>query len=293
MKLLIFVCLAVATLASPINEDPEWQEIDWTKVVPITDIPGFWDGRDVRPSEFESSKKEPRIVGGAEAPRNSRPFQAGLIMNVAQGQVFCGGSIISESRILTAGHCSLETYQTLVIVGAHDRTLNEASQQRVTVPSSHYRIHDAYNPQNLNNDISVLILPNSLALNQYVSPISLAEPSQGDFFSQQATMSGWGRVLSSNNNLPTLLRYVTRPVIRNTECALTYSTAILPSTLCVSTTGGQGTCNGDSGGPLTVSTTDGIRLAGVVSFVHIYGCEMGYPAGFARVSSFREWILKQ
>lgn len=64
MKLLIFACLAVAALASPINEEPEWQEIDWTKVVPITDIPGFWDGRDIRPSEFETSKREPRIVGG-------------------------------------------------------------------------------------------------------------------------------------------------------------------------------------------------------------------------------------
>lgn len=164
-----------------------------------------------------------------------------MIMTLAQGQAFCGGSVISESRILTAGHCSLETYQTQVIAGAHDRAANEATQQRITVPSSHYRIHDAYNPQNLNNDISVLILPTSLTLNQYVSPIPLAEASQGDFFAQQATMSGWGRTISSNNNLPTLLRYVTRPVITNTECALTYSTAILPSTLCVSTSGGQGT----------------------------------------------------
>lgn len=63
MKLLILACLAVAALASPIQE-PEWVVIDWTKVVPVTDLPGFWDGRDIKPATFQDGQRSARIVGG-------------------------------------------------------------------------------------------------------------------------------------------------------------------------------------------------------------------------------------
>lgn len=64
MKLFIIACLAVAALASPIYDEPEWVEIDWSRVVPVTEQPGFWDGRSIRPSEFVTSKRDSRIVGG-------------------------------------------------------------------------------------------------------------------------------------------------------------------------------------------------------------------------------------
>lgn len=290
MKLLIFACLAVAALANPIYDEPEWVEIDWSKVVPVTEMPGFWDGRSLRPSEFVTSKRESRIVGGSEATPHSRPFQVALIMTSPTGNTICGGSVISSSRILTAAHCSVGTSSTQVIAGAHNHEVNEATQQRATVPSGNYRIHEAYNPNNLNNDVSVLILPGTFSLNQYVSAIGLADPGQGTFVGASATMSGWGRV-SDVGGLASTLRFVVRPVISNVECAATYGSTIIDSTICVSTTGGQGTCHGDSGGPLTVQEHGGV-LIGVVSFVASAGCEIGFPAGFARVSSFREWIQR-
>lgn len=64
IKLIIFVCLAVAALADPLADEPEKIDIDWSKVVPITDLPGFWDGRTIRPAEIPPSKRDPRIVGG-------------------------------------------------------------------------------------------------------------------------------------------------------------------------------------------------------------------------------------
>lgn len=203
----------------------------------------------------------------------------------------CGGSIISDSRVLTAAHCTIENYYTIVIAGAHEFSANEATQQRITVPSSHYRIHNAYNPLNLNNDVSVLILPSLLTLNQYVAKIELAQPSQGLFVNEQAIMSGWG--VTDGGSTAARLRYVQRPVIANNVCAqyYTFLGLIIDSTLCVSTVGGQGTCNGDSGGPLTTSN-GGVQI-GVVSFVAAAGCAAGYPAGFARISSFRDWIIAQ
>ncbi|KAJ4436544.1 hypothetical protein ANN_16575 [Periplaneta americana] len=47
---------------------------------------------------------------------------------------------------------------------------------------------------------------------------------------------------------------------------------------------------GDSGGPLIHAENGGYIQVGVVSFVAAIGCEAGYPAGFARVTSYLDWI---
>lgn len=47
---------------------------------------------------------------------------------------------------------------------------------------------------------------------------------------------------------------------------------------------------GDSGGPLTYVNNGVHNQVGIVSFGSSAGCEVGLPAGFARVSYFAEWI---
>jgi hypothetical protein len=48
---------------------------------------------------------------------------------------------------------------------------------------------------------------------------------------------------------------------------------------------------GDSGGPLVFREGDGrYTEVGIASFVHISGCEQGYPAVFTRVTSYLDWI---
>lgn len=67
MKLLILACLAVAAIANPVDPlYPEgWVEIDWSKVVPVTDMPGFWDGRIIKPAFYPGDQtRTGRIVGG-------------------------------------------------------------------------------------------------------------------------------------------------------------------------------------------------------------------------------------
>lgn len=48
----------------------------------------------------------------------------------------------------------------------------------------------------------------------------------------------------------------------------------------------HGMCKGDSGGPLVADNT----LIGIVSFGR--PCARGYPDGFTRVSTYKQWIDK-
>ena len=48
---------------------------------------------------------------------------------------------------------------------------------------------------------------------------------------------------------------------------------------------------GDSGGALAVQESDDLwTQVGVVSFGAAAGCTLGFPVGFARVTSFLYWI---
>lgn len=66
----LFVAAVFATLALsmaiPIEENTDWVDIDWSKVVPIEEIPGFWEGRDIRPAfyEYDEQRRGERIAGG-------------------------------------------------------------------------------------------------------------------------------------------------------------------------------------------------------------------------------------
>jgi len=46
----------------------------------------------------------------------------------------------------------------------------------------------------------------------------------------------------------------------------------------------------DSGGALVVQDRGGFIQIGVASFRSSAGCASGFPLGFARVTSFRDWI---
>lgn len=75
-----------------------------------------------------------------------------------------------------------------MIAGAHDRTANEPSQQHQYMTTSY--IHENYNTNNLNNDVSVLIAQAPWNFNSYVTTIALAPAASGNFVNAQATSTG-------------------------------------------------------------------------------------------------------
>lgn len=124
-----------------------------------------------------------------------------------------------------------------------------------------------------------------------IGVIALAPADIGTLDGETVVASGFGRTNNTGETSPNLMRVNLR-AISNSECQETYGGIIVNSTLCATwlTQSGESTCQGDSGGPLSYNSTNGNVLAGVVSFVSSSGCDSGAPSGYARVSSFRDWI---
>lgn len=243
--------LCAASALADVFEPMENFEIDWSNVVPVQEMPGFWVGREIQPQTIDSKTRSRRIVGGVEVTPHTHPYQVALLSNFGTVTSLCGGSRISSRTVLTAAHCPIGSQSTQMIFGAHSIVTVEPNQFRQTVAPAQYRLHPQYNPSNLNNDIALIITTSVIPSNQFIQDIPLAPADSGSFAGAAALVSGWGRTSDSSSATSPVLRSVTTTVITNAECQAVYGGIVIPSTLCISTTGGRGVCNSDSGGPLT------------------------------------------
>ena len=73
------------------------------------------------------------------------------------------GSLISETWVLTSALCLTGARSVIVILGAHNLSQSESTQQRIT--STVFRIHPNWNPTNLQNDVALIRLPYAATLN--------------------------------------------------------------------------------------------------------------------------------
>jgi len=227
-----------------------------------------------------------RIANGHPAVANQFPFQVALL---TPGGGVCGGSLIASNWVLSAAHCTVGTQHSLRF-GTIQRTTGGIAQ------TSFHRVnHPAFNPVNLNNDISVLSVPTPLTFTAAIQSIRLPTAGQvgTTWVGVQATVSGHGN-LGPGTPVQALLRWVHMRPITNAACAATYGTAtVVAHTICAVgyvNPANQGHCGGDSGGPLTV-LEGGIRTQiGVVVFGAAAGCHLGHPSGYARTGHFTGWV---
>ncbi|KAI9559659.1 hypothetical protein GHT06_013664 [Daphnia sinensis] len=234
-----------------------------------------------------------KIVGGVETAPHEFPWQVFLILRKNNDESFaCGGSLISERWILTAAHCLMDINLIHITLGAHDvEDENEVYQERYT--SREYVIHPDWDSETLHADIALVRLPINISFSKYIHPVCLDSPSDPvvNYVKDTVVLTGWGLTSDESDGISSVLRKTIVTVITNEKCLEQYDTVITDEMICTNGEDHQGSCFGDSGGPMNFRQADGTwKQIGIVSFGSNQGCESGYANGFTRVSSFASWI---
>ncbi|KAG5668684.1 hypothetical protein PVAND_016613 [Polypedilum vanderplanki] len=242
----------------------------------------------------EIIKKTPFIIGGSNATFGQFPHQALLFTYVSETSVYlCGGSLIRYNWVLTAAHCVYIPFMKVAVyLGIIDSYYGPA-YWGADVTSTDVKIHSGYNDNYLTNDIAMIYLRTATEsiLNAYIGTIPLPKSHVNtNLDGRSSIVSGFGKT-SDNSTSSQFLKYVQLYITSNSVCEQVYGPNYVRDTnICVATTNTAATCSGDSGGPLTTVLDGTNYVVGIVSFGAAISCEMGYPAGFTRVTSFIGWI---
>lgn len=96
-----------------------------------------------------------------------------------------------------------------------------------------------------------------------------------------------GLTSESGSTLPASLRYVSVPVVSRATCRSEYGTSAITDNMFCAAASGKDSCSGDSGGPITITST-GV-LAGTVSWGQ--GCaEAGFAGVYERIGNYVTYI---
>lgn len=231
----------------------------------------------------------PFIAGGTPADIQDFPYQVGLIFTRGQTTVQCGGSIIHNEWVLTAGHCFYadgqpQTDPSEIEIRYGDSRLDSS---RMTVKRANtVVIHPQYQPGGRpENDIALVRIvgfepERVIWLDEVSNPVG------------NAVVSGWGKTgyLGTTSNV---LLKATIPLVATARCndADHYNGVVKPGMLCAgSDQGGTRSCAGDSGGPL-VQVRNGIRYQIGVASWGPANCDTSTQYSvFTRVSRYVDWI---
>lgn len=209
------------------------------------------------------------------------PWHAYLRIFETTGVVhLCGGSIISPSFILTAGHCVKLGYKYEVQCGSVNRLA-----QPVVVTAFKSHSHPLY-------DVAVIELEEPLQLSRNIALARLPPRSYmgRDLTDRVAMVSGFGYGSIGSSGMSAKLLFASQRVMSYSECKRIYGSNVREENMCTDANG-MNVCYGDSGGPLVLPyNTIQVYQIGVVSFGADRGCQAGYPSGFVQTTYILDFI---
>jgi len=227
----------------------------------------------------------------------------------------CTGTLISPTRILTAGHCldGTSASDARVLVGVDPHVATDAQRSAAAVAVRGFSVDPKFkesfpfahkSPVNAIavNDVGLVLLQKPITT---IKPIRVAGAADAAFEAPgtSASILGYGEtapVVPPNPAPPLLpLQQGGLTVLAANVCAQAYPNAIQPSMLCTLNAAQQAppftqACAGDSGGPIVASTPSGPVQLGITSWgpeVMDGKCgQLKLPNVSMRVSSFQSFI---
>jgi len=165
-----------------------------------------------------------KVYGGQDAPPGSFPYQVSLILaDAKKGEEFnyhfCGGSLIADTWVLTAGHCVTADGQVVDPKGvnAYIGSTNFKNGDRIAVKSV-YR-HPSYNADFTDNDVALIKLERAPRKEVKFTKINLVDSAKDAGLESPGTdltIVGWGT--TEKGSLSNTLKFTSVKMVDRAEC---------------------------------------------------------------------------
>lgn len=244
--------------------------------------------------------RKPYIAGGEVALLGAWPWMVSIHRrNRAIETFLCGGSVISQFYILTAGHCfGSDGGRTVNVVRYIVRVGSNVNSNGTVHTLQEIKVHPNYRTSMHYNDIALVKVADEIQFGRWIQPICLPSPDVSSLLlGKSVIVIGWGDQSFGGRRTPEL-RQVTVSVTSRTSCNNSYSRlrsssiprGITEQFICAGVPqGGKDACQADSGGPLMISDNNKWTIVGVVSFG--YSCaKREYPGVYTKVTNYLDWI---